>query len=98
MGNNGQVAEMNELIGQDYADQDNFSEALKYFNLALKMYEDEGDMKKVAGCYLRFAFVYGMLGNNAEAVNANYHALKSMNRSTINMPLPLLLQTWPMIM
>lgn len=63
-------------IGQDYADQGNYTESLSYIGQAKERYQLQGRLADVAGCYLLFSFVYSKVGNLSEAARSNYEALK----------------------
>ena len=63
-------------IGNIYADQDNYPEALKNDFAALKIKEEIGDKKGVASCYNNIGIIYKDQCNYPDALKNHFAALK----------------------
>jgi tetratricopeptide (TPR) repeat protein len=63
-------------IGEAYRFKDNYSEALKYYQLAFKIRTESGDQKGIASVLNNIGIIHFNLGNYPEALKKHLEALK----------------------
>jgi tetratricopeptide (TPR) repeat protein len=76
MGDKNLIAVIHSYIGQDYADDGKYNEAIKYLDISKTVYADVNDIEGVANTNLLLAWVYSSSGNYPESSKWNLEAMR----------------------